>query len=31
MYEFNFNRPASIADALTAIADSDDGQFMAGG
>ena len=31
MYEFNFNRPASIADALTAIADADDGQFMAGG
>ena len=31
MYEFNFNRPASIADALAAIADADDGQFMAGG
>ena len=31
MYEFNFNRPASVADALAAIADADDGQFMAGG
>ena len=31
MYEFNFNRPASVADALAAMADSDDGQFMAGG
>ena len=31
MYEFNFIRPASIADALATIADADDGQFMAGG
>jgi len=31
MYEFNFNRPASVADALAAVADADDGQFMAGG
>ena len=31
MYEFNFNRPESIADALAAITDADDGQFMAGG
>ncbi len=31
MYEFNFNRPASIADALAAVAVADDGQFMAGG
>ena len=31
MYEFNFIRPASVADALAAIADADDGQFMAGG
>ena len=31
MYEFNFNRPESVADALAAITDADDGQFMAGG
>ncbi len=31
MYEFNFDRPASVADALAAIAESDDGQYMAGG
>ena len=31
MYEFNFDRPASVVDALAAIAESDDGQYMAGG
>ena len=31
MYEFNFNRPESVTDALAAITDADDGQFMAGG
>ena len=31
MYEFNFNRPESVADALAAITDADYGQFMAGG
>jgi len=31
MHDFNFIRPRSVAEALNAVADADDGQFMAGG
>jgi aerobic carbon-monoxide dehydrogenase medium subunit len=31
MYDFNFHRPANLAEALKIFADSDDGQFIAGG
>ena len=31
MHDFNFIRPTSVAEAVSAISKSDDGQFMAGG
>jgi len=31
MHDFNFIRPASIAEATAAVTEADDGQFMAGG
>ncbi|MEM7016049.1 MAG: xanthine dehydrogenase family protein subunit M [Pseudomonadota bacterium] len=31
MYDFNYHRPASIEDALAALAGAEDGSFMAGG
>ena len=31
MYEFNFTRPATVAAALSAVSEAEDGQFMAGG
>lgn len=31
MYEFNVHRPASLADAVSALQGADDGKFMAGG
>lgn len=31
MYEFNYQRPGSIADAVSAVKSADDGQFLAGG
>ena len=31
MYEFNYKRPASLADALSALQAAADGQFLAGG
>ena len=31
MYEFNYQRPGSIDDAVNAIKSADDGQFLAGG
>jgi carbon-monoxide dehydrogenase medium subunit len=31
MYEFNYKRPASLADAVSALQAAEDGQFLAGG
>ncbi|MEK9722334.1 MAG: FAD binding domain-containing protein, partial [Rhodospirillaceae bacterium] len=31
MHDFTLQRPAAVADALAAVADAEDGQFMAGG
>lgn len=31
MYEFNYQRPGSVADAVNAVKSADDGQFLAGG
>ena len=31
MYNFNYQRPGSVADAVSAVKSADDGQFLAGG
>jgi carbon-monoxide dehydrogenase medium subunit len=31
MYEFNFQNPGSVADAVAALKGAEDGKFMAGG
>ena len=31
MYEFNYQRPGSLDDAVSALRSAEDGQFMAGG
>ncbi|MEN8195043.1 MAG: xanthine dehydrogenase family protein subunit M [Pseudomonadota bacterium] len=31
MYEFNYRRPGSVADAINAVKSADEGQFLAGG